>query len=104
MQQRLRIATSGKPRTIWFGGAELYKYEIKGAELKVFCEDKKTICDISLPFIGIIGPIMNNPKSVEVAKSLPSVIGVDLLIHHRFSLYFSPCQLVAYLEKYNAND
>jgi len=67
--------------------------------LKVICDDKTTICDISLPFVGVIGPIKNNPKSVEVAKSLPSVIGVDLLIHHRFSLHFSPCQHLAYLEK-----
>lgn len=97
--QRLRIEVSGTPRKIWFGGAELYKYDIKDVELKVFCEDKKTICDISVPVIGVIGPIKNNLKSVEVAKSLPSVIGVDLLIHHRFALYFSPSKHVAYLEE-----
>ena len=97
--ERLRIKYSGKPRKIWFGGAQLHSYDVKGVELKVVYEDRKTICDISMPTIGVIQPIPNVKLSYDVAKAIPSVIGVDLLKRHRFALYFDAHNEISYLEK-----
>jgi hypothetical protein len=97
--ERLHITASGTPSSILFGGAELYRYDIKGVVLKVVCDDKHTICDISIPDFSVLRPIQNNSKSIETSKKVPSVIGVDLLIIHKFALYFKPCERIAYLEQ-----
>ena len=97
--ERLHITAFDTPRVILFGGAEQYKYDIKGVVLKVSCEDKHTMYDVSIPNFGVLGPIPNNPKSIQASKRVPSVIGVDLLLIHKFSLYFKPCEHIAYLEQ-----
>jgi predicted aspartyl protease len=96
---RLRIRVSGHPRTILLGGAPILSYEIKGIQLKVLCEDKKTACDISLPTIGVLKPIPNNEQSMKVVGTIPSIIGVDLLKYHRFALYFDATNNISYFEK-----
>lgn len=81
------------------GGAPILSYEIKGVQLKVLCEDKKTAYDISLPAVGVLKPITNNEQSMKVAGRIPSIIGVDLLKHHRLALYFDAVNDISYLEK-----
>lgn len=46
--------------------------------MKVYCDDNKNICDISLPMVEVVGPFPIILRAFEIAKSLPSVIGVDL--------------------------
>lgn len=96
---RLRIRVFGHPRTILLGGAPILSYETKGVQLKVLCEDKKTAYDISLPALGILKPIPNNEQSMRVVGTIPSIIGVDLLKHHRLALYFDAINDISYLEK-----
>ena len=97
--RRLGIKVHGKPRMILLGGSQLHSYYMKGVVLKAVCEDKKTVCDLSIPEVGVIQPIPNVPKSIEVSKSIPSIIGVDLLEYHKLALYFDVYNKVAYLEK-----
>jgi hypothetical protein len=97
--RRLRIQTYGTPREIKLGGAPLYSYELKNTIFKVVCEDKKTICNISLPSIGVIRPIPKVKRSIEVSRSIPSIIGMDLLLVHRLALYFDPTNKSSYLER-----
>lgn len=96
---RLRIQISGHPRTILLGGAPIFSYELRNVHLKVLCEDKKTVCDISLPTVGVLKPIPNNSFSLKVAGTLPSIIWVDLLKYHKFALYFDAYSETAYFEK-----
>lgn len=97
--ERLRIRVSGNPRRIWLGGAPLHNYELKGVELKVAYEDKKTFCDISIPTVGVALPIPNDANSIKTSKAVPSIIGTDILLHHRLAIYFDICHKISYLEK-----
>jgi hypothetical protein len=97
--ERLRIQISGTPRRVWLGGAQLYNYDVRGVVLKVICEDKKTIWNISMPIVGVIRPIPNVARSAEVSRAIPSIIGVDLLQHYRLALYFDAHNKISYLEK-----
>jgi len=96
---RLRIQISGTPRTIQLGGAMINGYEVKGSEFFVLCDDKKNYCNISIPSILVARPINRVPHSIEVSKALPSIIGVDLLLHHKLALYFDVYHKISYLEK-----
>ncbi len=96
---RLRIKVLGHPRTILLGGAPIFSYELKGVQLKVLCDDKKTVYDLSLPVAGVLKPLPNNSQSIKIAGTIPSIIGVDLLKHHRFALYFDAWNEISYLEK-----
>ena len=96
---RLRIKVTGKPRTILLGGAPIFSYELREVQLKTLYEDKRTVCDISLPIVGVLSPIPNNNQSSKIAGTIPSIIGVDLLRYHRFALYFDACNEKSYLEK-----
>lgn len=93
-----RILLMGKPMQVNIGGSLLYKYDISGIELKVMCDDKTT-CDIGMPTIGVIRPMPGVARSPETSKSMPSIIGVDVLKYHRLALYFDVCNEIAYLEK-----
>jgi len=97
--EKLGIEVSGTPEEIWLGGAQLDSYNLKRVVLKVVCEDKKTICDISIPEVGVIRPILSNENSILVSKSIPSIIGVNLLEYHRLALYFDAYNQISYLEK-----
>jgi len=96
---KLRIQISGKPTVIHIGGALLNKYDVTGVELKTICEDKKTICDISIPSIGVIRPVPGVSRSPETSRAIPSIIGVDILKQHRLALYFDVVNEVSFLEQ-----
>jgi hypothetical protein len=96
---KLRIQLRGKPMQVPIGGSLLHKYDINGVELKVLCDEKKTFCDIGIPTIGVMRPMLEVPRSSETSKAMPSIIGVDVLKHHRLALYFDVCNEISYLEK-----
>jgi hypothetical protein len=96
---KLRMQTKGKPRQIPLAGTLFNMFEIDDVILNALCDDKKTLCDISMPSIGVIRPISNVPRSTEMSKALPSIIGVDLLKHHKLAFYFDAYHQISYLEK-----
>lgn len=96
---KLRIQLEGTPMQVNIGGSLLYKYDVNGVELIVICDDKKTFCNIGMPTVGVIRPMPGVARSPETSKSMPSIIGVDVLKHHRLALFFDVCNEIAYLEK-----
>ncbi|GEM_PF-5964617 len=98
---RLNIQPSKvSSRTMRIGGSPVLMYSVKNMKIKVMCEDNKTICDLSLPTIGLALPIPNNTQSIKNAKTLPSIIGVDMLKYHKLALYFDVANDISYLEKH----
>ena len=94
---RLGIAPSGTPRTVRIGGSPVNVFPIKNMTIKVMSDDDK-ICDISMPEIGLAMPLENNRLSRENTSTLPSIIGVDLLKHHKLAFFFDVCNDISYLE------
>ncbi|MCX6664951.1 MAG: hypothetical protein NT038_02655 [Euryarchaeota archaeon] len=78
---------------------DFFSYELKGVQLKVLCDDKKTVYDLSIPVAGVLKPLPNNSQSIKIAGTIPRIIGVNLLKHHRFALYFDAWNEISYLEK-----
>jgi len=96
---RLRIQLSGKPMLIRIGGSLLNKYDVTGVELKAICDDKKIICNISIPSIGVIRSVPGVSRSPETSRAMPSIIGVDILKQHRLALYFDVVNKISFLEQ-----
>ena len=96
---RLNIHSYSGCRTMRIGGSPILMCSIKNMKVKVMCDDNKTTYDISLPTIGLALPILNNTQSIKNAKTLPSIIGVDMLMYHKLALFFDVANDYAYLEK-----
>jgi len=94
---KMNLTSNRDGQQVLIGGAPVLFHPINSPSFKVFCEDK-TICDIGIPTIYVALPIKNNKNSQAVASKLPSIIGMDLLIHNKFALFFDPSRGVAYLE------
>lgn len=96
---RLHIIISGTPRTVYLGGAPILSYPLQNVTLKALWENKKSVCDMSMPTIGVIQPIPHHDQSIKSAGSTPSIIGADLLERHRLALYFDIYNEISYLKK-----
>jgi len=94
----LRLACSGTPRTINLGGGVIYGYPVSAAQLHILAEDKTPV-DISIPTVYLVQPIPNSKHSIEVARGIVSIIGMDVLLAHDLAIWFSPSKQKAYLEK-----
>jgi hypothetical protein len=94
---KMNLTSDKGGQQVSIGGAPVLLHPIKNPSFKVFCEDK-TICDVGIPVVNIALPIENNKNSQAVASKLPSIIGMDLLIHNKLALFFDPSRGIAYLE------
>ena len=94
---KMNLTSDKGGQQVSIGGAPVLFHPIKNPTFKVFCEDK-TICDVGIPIVNIALPIENNKNSQTVASKLPSIIGMDLLIHNKLALFFDPSRGIAYLE------
>jgi hypothetical protein len=76
----------------------IYGYPVHGALLHILTEEKTPV-DISIPTVYLVQPIPNSKHSVEVARGIVSIIGMDVLLAHDLAIWFSPSKQSAYLEK-----
>jgi hypothetical protein len=92
------IFRSQTPRIIYLGGKPLNGYTIQNVHLKFMSEQKQSI-DITIPSIYVLYASGKDRKSLQLSKSLPSILRVDFLIDNKFALYFDPCNRQSFLEK-----
>jgi len=96
--KRLSLVPTATPRQIRIGGSLVNYHPVQHSSVKVICDDKTTIYDVSIPTVYVTLPIPNNARSLECAPYLPSIIGTDFLIQNKLALYFDPARGIAYLE------
>lgn len=87
---KLQIPVKRKPDKHLKGGGEgdIPLIEFKDAKLSTLT-DKNQKIDFEMPSIWVNN---RNPK-------MPSILGVDFLLQHKFKLVFDPTNKVGYLEK-----
>ncbi|KAA0002566.1 MAG: hypothetical protein FE044_02770 [Thermoplasmata archaeon] len=84
---------------IMIGGAKHKGHPIKERfDVRFRTQDNKTV-HLKPPKLYVYLPYTENKEGWALSYSLPSIIGVDFLIHHNLSLYFNPSKKVAWLEK-----
>ncbi|MCD6573833.1 MAG: hypothetical protein J7K95_07040 [Thermoplasmata archaeon] len=84
---------------IMIGGAKHKGYPIKERfDIRFLTQNNKTI-HLKPEKLYVYLPYHENKEGWAMSYSLPSIIGVDFLIHHNLSLYFNPSKQMAWLER-----
>lgn len=82
---------------IAFGGSLFNKVDIPELTFFVFTEAKVPIhFNVNL---CALKTTKTSEKNKQIAKNLPSIIGLDFLYKHNLSLHFIPSEKIAYLQK-----
>ena len=83
-----------------FGGSRFDRVELPKFNIYVFKEDKNSNEYITLKIK--ISALRSNKKSkekIQIAESLPSILGMDFLKEQRLALYVNPAEKISYMEK-----
>ena len=98
---KLNIPITKLPRektSYGLGGGSVDLHSLSKVMLYFRDEDDNSIM-IEFPSIYISRCAKVDERTKTIAQSIPSILGVDFLVKHKFKLIFDPSNKVAYLEK-----
>ena len=96
---RLQVPISEKPsdKEVDFGGSRFKQILLPTIKIHLLTDDKSTTLTLEIN-INALKTTKTAPKKVQIAESLPSILGMDFLKEQKLSLHIILTEDLAYLE------
>ncbi len=100
--KRLQIATKGKisKGEIEFGGSRFQQISIPKFTMHLLKEDKQdNECMTLHVTLSALKTTKSSPRKIQIAQTLPSILGLDFLREQRLSLHVILTENIVYLQQ-----